>query len=40
MRIQAANLMWEFKDTQTLVLKFNLPAGSYATAVLREIIAL
>ncbi|MDD2864589.1 MAG: tRNA pseudouridine(13) synthase TruD [Methylococcales bacterium] len=40
LRIQAANLMWEFKDTQTLVLKFNLPAGSYATAVLREIIAL
>lgn len=40
LRVNVANLTWEFKDTQTLVLKFNLPAGSYATAVLREIITL
>lgn len=38
LRVQAANLEWEFLDLQTLILKFNLPAGSYATAVLREII--
>lgn len=40
LRVQVANLKWEFKDKQTLVLKFNLPAGSYATAVLREIVTL
>jgi tRNA pseudouridine13 synthase len=37
LRVNVANLTWEFDDT-ILKLKFNLPAGSYATAVLREII--
>jgi tRNA pseudouridine13 synthase len=40
LRVQAANLTWKFIDEKTLVLKFNLPAGSYATSVLREIIAM
>jgi tRNA pseudouridine13 synthase len=40
LRVRAANLTWEFIDEKTVVLKFNLPAGSYATAVLREIITL
>lgn len=38
LRVQAANLTWKFNDPQTLILEFKLPAGSYATAVLREII--
>jgi tRNA pseudouridine13 synthase len=37
LRVNVANLSWEFND-DILKLKFNLPAGSYATAVLREII--
>ncbi len=37
LRVNVSNLTWEFND-DTLKLKFNLPAGSYATAVLREII--
>ena len=37
LRVNVSNLDWEFDDA-ILKLKFNLPAGSYATAVLREII--
>ncbi len=37
LRVNVSNLMWEF-DGDILKLKFNLPAGSYATSVLREII--
>ena len=39
LRVNISNLTWEF-DGDTLRLQFNLPAGSYATAVLREIIDL
>jgi len=39
LRVNVSNLTWEFGDDDaTLKLKFNLPAGSYATAVLREIL--
>lgn len=38
LRVSVSNLTWEFTDTQTLMLSFSLPAGSYATAVIREII--
>ena len=38
LRINATNLTWEFLDSNTLILRFNLPAGSYATAMLREIV--
>ncbi len=38
LRINVANLHWQFIDLSTLALSFTLPAGSYATAVLREII--
>jgi tRNA pseudouridine13 synthase len=37
LRVNVSNLSWEFDD-DILKLAFNLPAGSYATAVLREII--
>lgn len=37
LRVQAENLSWQFLDS-ALVLEFNLPAGSYATALLREIL--
>ena len=39
LRVNVMNLTWEFSGDDTLRLKFNLPAGSYATTVLREIIA-
>lgn len=38
LRINVADLAWQFVDDTTLSLSFTLPAGSYATAVLREII--
>jgi tRNA pseudouridine13 synthase len=38
LRVMAADLNWQFGEN-TLYLQFNLPAGSYATAVLREIIS-
>lgn len=38
MRLVVAELDWQFKDSNDLLLSFNLPAGSYATAVLREIV--
>ncbi|MFI3189731.1 tRNA pseudouridine(13) synthase TruD [Crenothrix sp. D3] len=40
LRINVADLDWQFMDETTLSLSFTLPAGSYATAVLREIINL
>lgn len=39
LRVNVSNLTWEFEDN-ILKLYFSLPAGSYATAVLREIIHL
>lgn len=39
LRVMPQNLTWQF-DENTLQLAFNLPAGSYATSVLREIITL
>ena len=38
LRVNVADLEWQFIDEKTLNLSFSLPAGSYATAVLREII--
>jgi tRNA pseudouridine13 synthase len=38
LRVNAQDLLWRFVDETTLELKFTLPAGSYATSVLREII--
>lgn len=40
LRINVADLDWQFMDETTLSLSFTLPAGCYATAVLREIINL
>jgi len=40
LRINVQNLQWQFIDDSTLELAFMLPAGSYATSVLREIIEL
>lgn len=38
LRVNVDDLTWAFVDEGTLQLDFTLPAGSYATAVLREII--
>jgi tRNA pseudouridine13 synthase len=38
LRVQVQNLHWQFLTTEQLQLHFFLPAGSYATALLREII--
>jgi tRNA pseudouridine13 synthase len=38
LRMKVENLEWTFPDPQTLELKFSLGQGSYATAVLRELI--
>ncbi len=40
LRVNVQNLDWHFVNDNTLELGFALPAGSYATAVLREIIEL
>ncbi len=40
LRITVADLHWQFIDDTTLSLSFTLPAGCYATSVLREIINL
>ncbi len=37
-RVNVENLQWEFIDNTVLELSFNLPSGSYATALLRELI--
>lgn len=38
LRVNVPDLCWQFVDDDVLVLEFTLPAGSYATAVLREIL--
>jgi len=38
LRVNVQNLQWRFVNGETLELDFALPAGSYATSVLREII--
>lgn len=38
LRVNVENLEWHFTDPATLHLAFTLPAGSYATALLRELI--
>jgi tRNA pseudouridine13 synthase len=38
LRVNVLDLHWQFLDNTTLKLSFTLPAGSYATSVLREII--
>jgi tRNA pseudouridine13 synthase len=38
LRANVRDLQWRFVDDETLALDFTLPAGSYATSVLREII--
>ena len=40
LRVTVQDLNWQFVDDNTLALGFTLPAGSYATSVLREIIEL
>ena len=40
LRVNVQDLDWQFVDDATLALAFTLPAGSYATSVLREIIEL
>jgi len=40
LRVNVQDLGWQFVDDATLALGFTLPAGSYATSVLREIIEL
>ncbi|SJM95723.1 tRNA pseudouridine synthase D [Crenothrix polyspora] len=40
LRINVADLQWHFVDDTVLELEFTLPAGCYATALLREIIVL
>ena len=38
LRLSVDNFCWEFDDGHTLTLSFDLPAGAYATVVLREMI--
>ena len=38
LRLRVADLAWEFLAADVLQLRFQLPAGSYATSVLREVI--
>ncbi|MGR8935273.1 MAG: tRNA pseudouridine(13) synthase TruD [Gammaproteobacteria bacterium] len=40
LRVNVADLQWEFVAANDLLLRFSLPAGSYATALLREVAAL
>ncbi|MGR9086391.1 MAG: tRNA pseudouridine(13) synthase TruD [Gammaproteobacteria bacterium] len=39
LRVKAGNLQWQWVGGSVLELSFTLPAGSYATALLREIVA-
>lgn len=39
LRLPVADFSWQADAAPTLVLEFFLPAGAYATAVLREVIA-
>ena len=38
LRVRVSELSWEWIGTDVLMVRFSLPAGSYATAVLRELI--
>lgn len=38
LRVRVADLSWEWATDSELVLRFSLPSGSYATALLRELI--
>ena len=38
LRVSVADLQWTFLDGPALALSFTLPAGCYATALLREIV--
>ncbi|MGD0961232.1 MAG: tRNA pseudouridine(13) synthase TruD [Methylomonas sp.] len=38
LRVNADNLEWRFNSETTLLLRFSLPAGSYATSLLREVV--
>jgi tRNA pseudouridine13 synthase len=38
LRLPVGDLEWHWPDATTLVLAFSLPAGSYATSVLRELV--
>ena len=38
LRVMVNDLQWEFKDDSQLLLKFSLPAGSYATSLVRELL--
>jgi len=38
LRVKPKNLIWQFQNHNSLHLSFELPAGSYATALLREIV--
>lgn len=38
LRVRPADLAWQWQDDDVLVLSFGLPPGSYATAVLRELV--
>lgn len=38
LRVVPANLNWMFENTETLLIRFSLPSGSYATSLLRELI--
>jgi tRNA pseudouridine13 synthase len=38
LRVKVDDLDWQFRDQTTLQLNFTLPAGSYATSLLRELI--
>jgi tRNA pseudouridine13 synthase len=40
LRVNVPDLQWQFIEDDVLVLEFTLPAGSYATALLREIVRL
>jgi tRNA pseudouridine13 synthase len=39
LRLPVGNLQWDLPDSSSLRLRFGLPAGAYATAVLREFVA-
>lgn len=38
LRLVPADMSWDWPDTETLTLAFTLPAGSYATVVMRELL--
>lgn len=40
LRLKAADLAWEWPDPATLVLRFALASGAFATSVLRELVTL